>query len=62
MFFVNVYSGLKLIEEEESEREEEARCLKCSSPVVPIISPIPIRLRPGLQTVKDTSEFVSEII
>jgi hypothetical protein len=62
LFFVNVHSGLKLIEEEDSEKEEEARCLKCSSPIIPIISPIPIRLRPGMQIVKETNEMVSEII
>jgi histone-lysine N-methyltransferase MLL3 len=61
-FFVNVYSGLKLIEEEDSEKEEEARCLKRSSPIIPIISPIPIRLRPGMQILKETNEVVSEII
>jgi hypothetical protein len=62
LFSVNVYPGLKLIEEEDSEKEDEARCLKCPSPIIPIISPIPIRLRPSLQAVKDTSEVVSEII
>jgi len=51
--------GLKLIEEEEAEKEEDVRWLKRASPVVPIISPIPIRPRPGMQIVKEMTEVVS---
>ncbi|PNF41242.1 hypothetical protein B7P43_G01489 [Cryptotermes secundus] len=55
------FPGLKLIEEEDSDKEEEAaRCLKRSSPVIPIISPIPIRLRPGMQILKETNEVDKE--
>jgi hypothetical protein len=54
--------GLKLIEEEDAEREEDARWLKRASPIIPIISPIPIRPRPGMQIVKELTEVVSETI
>lgn len=57
-FFVEL--GLKLIEEEDSEKEEDTRWLKRASPIVPIISPIPIRPRPGMQIVKEMTEVVSE--
>ena len=54
--------GLKLIEEEDAEKEEDTRWMKRASPIVPIISPIPIRPRPGMQIVKEMTEVVSETI
>jgi hypothetical protein len=62
IFLLVLYLGLKLIEEEDSEKEEETRWMRRSSPVIPIISPIPIRLRPGMQIAKEMSEVVSETI
>jgi hypothetical protein len=62
VLFFSVELGLKLIEEEDAEKEEDARWLKRASPIVPIISPIPIRLRPGMQIVKELTEVVSETI
>jgi len=54
------FPGLKLIEEEDAEKEEDARWLKRASPIVPIISPIPIRPRPGMQIVKELAEVDKE--
>lgn len=54
------FPGLKLIEEEDAEKEEDARWLRRASPIVPIISPIPIRPRPGMQIVKEMSEVDKE--
>ncbi|XP_021938191.1 uncharacterized protein LOC110838870 isoform X2 [Zootermopsis nevadensis] len=54
------FPGLKLIEEEDSEKEEETRWMKRSSPIIPIISPIPIRLRPGMQMAKEISDVDKE--
>jgi histone-lysine N-methyltransferase MLL3 len=59
---VYIHLGLKLIEEEDSEKEEETRWMKRSSPIIPIVSPIPIRLRPGMQIAKEMSEVVRENI
>jgi hypothetical protein len=36
--------------------------MKRSSPIIPIISPIPIRLRPGMLMSKETSEVVNGTI
>jgi len=41
--FIHRFPGLRLIEEES---DEEAEWLKRVSPVIPLISPIPIRLKP----------------
>lgn len=41
--FMHRFPGLRLIEEES---DEEAEWLKRVSPVIPLISPIPIRLKP----------------
>jgi hypothetical protein len=57
-----VQLGLKLIEEEDGEKEEDSRWLKRASPIVPIITPIPIRPRPCMQIVKELTEVVSETI
>jgi histone-lysine N-methyltransferase MLL3 len=38
------FPGLKLIEEES---DEETDWLRRISPVIPIVSPVPIRLKPG---------------
>ena len=53
-------TGLKLIDEDDSEKEDDIRWLR-RSPVIPIISPIPIRLRTGMTLVKDSNEVVSLI-
>lgn len=42
--FIHHFPGLRLIEEES---DEEADWLKRVSPVIPLISPIPIRLKPA---------------
>lgn len=42
--FMHHFPGLRLIEEES---DEEADWLKRVSPVIPLISPIPIRLKPA---------------
>lgn len=42
--FTQRYPGLKLIEEES---DEESEWMKRVSPSIPIVSPIPIRLKPG---------------
>lgn len=42
--FMHHFPGLRLIEEES---DEEAEWLKRVSPVIPLISPIPIRLKPA---------------
>ena len=60
LFYVEL--GLRLIEEEDAEKEEDTRWLKRASPIIPIISPIPIRPRPGMQIVKELTEVVSETI
>ncbi|XP_063990116.1 histone-lysine N-methyltransferase 2C-like isoform X3 [Diachasmimorpha longicaudata] len=49
--FVNRFPGLRLIEEES---DEESDWLKRVSPVIPLISPIPIRLKPA--HIKDSSK------
>lgn len=41
--FIHRFPGLRLIEEES---DEESDWLKRVSPVIPLISPIPIRLKP----------------
>lgn len=42
----SLYPGLRLIKEEESE-DEEVIMAKRMSPTVPIVAPVPIRLKPG---------------
>lgn len=42
--FVHRFPGLKLIDDES---DEESEWLKRVSPVIPLISPIPIRPKPG---------------
>ena len=42
--YMHRYPGLKLIDDES---DEESDWLKRISPVIPIVSPIPIRLKPG---------------
>ncbi|XP_011303059.1 histone-lysine N-methyltransferase 2C isoform X3 [Fopius arisanus] len=49
--FVNRFPGLRLIEEES---DEESDWLKRVSPVIPLVSPIPIRLKPA--HIKDNSK------
>jgi histone-lysine N-methyltransferase MLL3 len=49
--FMHRFPGLRLIEEES---DEEADWLKRVSPVIPLISPIPIRLKPAY--LKDTAK------
>ncbi|XP_024945171.1 histone-lysine N-methyltransferase 2C isoform X3 [Cephus cinctus] len=49
--FIHRFPGLRLIEEDS---DEESDWLKRVSPVIPLVSPIPIRLRPG--HAKDTSK------
>lgn len=49
--FIHRFPGLRLIEEES---DEESDWLKRVSPVIPLISPIPIRLKPTY--VKDTAK------
>lgn len=49
--FIHRFPGLRLIEEES---DEESDWLKRVSPVIPLISPIPIRLKPTY--IKDTSK------
>lgn len=49
--FIHRFPGLRLIEEES---DEESDWLKRVSPVIPLISPIPIRLKPAY--IKDMSK------
>lgn len=46
--FMHRFPGLRLIEEES---DEEAEWLKRVSPVIPLISPIPIKPKPNLKDV-----------
>lgn len=50
--FMHRFPGLRLIDEES---DEEADWLKRVSPVIPLISPIPIRLKPS-NYMKDTAK------
>lgn len=53
--FIHHFPGLRLIEEES---DEEADWLKRVSPVIPLISPIPIRLKPAYS--KDAAKHDKE--
>lgn len=53
--FIHRFPGLRLIEEES---DEESDWLKRVSPVIPLVSPIPIRLKPG--PAKDSAKMDKE--
>lgn len=50
--FVHRFPGLRLIEDES---DDDSEWLKRVSPVIPLVSPIPIRLKPG-HVIKDLTK------